>query len=341
MLDPRFYERGEPVGLDELEGLTGAVAAEGADRSRRFAGVATLDDADGDCVSFCGDKSFLAALGASAAGACFAPAFARGAAPLVCVLLVTAYPQYAYAMAAGRLTRPREHDGAEDDVHPSAMFEDGVVVGRGAVVGADVQVGGGTRIAPGAVIGPGVAIGRDCRIGAGARIGFALIGDRVHVHAGAVIGEPGFGAAPGPRGLIAMPQLGRVILQDDVRVGANSCVDRGAWGDTVVGERTKLDNLVHIGHNTHVGRDCVMAAYTGISGSCVIGDGCMFGGRAGVIDHVTIGAGARIAADAAIMKDVPAGESWAGSPARPNRIWLRQNAWLSRASRRHTGREGN
>jgi UDP-3-O-[3-hydroxymyristoyl] glucosamine N-acyltransferase len=333
MIDRRFHDVGPAIGLEELERLSGAVAEPGHDRGRSFGGVATLEAAAADCVAFCAGPPFVDALRRTRAGACFLTAALADQAPEGCVGLITAHPQYAYALAAGRLVTPRESDPG-CAVHPSAKLEDGVVVGYGATIGADAEIGEGTRIGAGAVIGPGVCIGRQCRVGPGAVIGFALIGDRVHIHAGAVIGEPGFGAAPGPRGLISLPQLGRVILQDDVRIGANSCVDRGAWDDTVIGERTKIDNLVHIGHNVVVGRDCVMAAYTGISGSCVIGDGCQFGGRAGVVDHIVIGAGARIAADAAVMKDVPAEESWAGSPARPIRTWLRQSAWLARASRR-------
>ena len=333
MLDRRFYDVGAPVRLGELERLTGATASMGSDHERMFASVATLDDATPACVSFCAGEAFANGLANTAAGACFVtPALVDWVA-VGCVALSTRYPQYAFAVVAERLVSPREHD-VTGGVHPSAGLEGDVTISRGATVGADVEIGEGSHIGPAAVIGPGVKIGRYCRIGPGAVIGFALIGDRVRIHAGAVIGEPGFGAAPGPQGLVSLPQLGRVILQDDVRIGANSCVDRGAWDDTVVGERTKVDNLVHIGHNVTVGRDCVMAAYTGISGSCVIGDGCMFGGRAGVIDHISIGSGARIGADAAVMKDVPAGESWAGSPARPIKTWLRQTAWLSRASRR-------
>ena len=333
MIDRRFYDVGVPIGRAELERLTGAAARGDPADERRFASVATLDAAEVDDVSFCAGTEFLGALERTRAGACFVVSALAERAPVGCVVLVTSHPQYAYALAAGRLVLPRETSPGDGAVHPSAELEDGVVVGHGAAIGADAQIGEGTRIGAGATIGPGVCIGRHCRIGPGAVIGFALIGDRVHIHAGAVIGEPGFGAAPGPRGLVSLPQLGRVILQDDVRIGANSCVDRGAWDDTIIGERTKIDNLVHIGHNVVVGRDCVMAAYTGISGSCVIGDGCQFGGRAGVVDHIKIGNGARIAADAAVMKDVPAGESWAGSPARPIKTWLRQSAWLARASR--------
>jgi UDP-3-O-[3-hydroxymyristoyl] glucosamine N-acyltransferase len=165
-------------------------------------------------------------------------------------------------------------------------------------------------------------------------VGFALIGDGVALSAGAVIGEAGFGAAAGPSGVVDVPQLGRVILQDNVTIGANSCVDRGAYDDTVVGENTKIDNLVHIAHNTRVGRNCVMAAYVGISGSVTIGDGVAFGGRAGVADHVSVGSGASIGAAAGVIRDIPAGEVWSGYPAKPVREWLRETAWLARSARR-------
>jgi UDP-3-O-[3-hydroxymyristoyl] glucosamine N-acyltransferase len=214
------------------------------------------------------------------------------------------------------------------------MLEEDVAVGAGAVIGPGASIGRGTQIGAGAVIGVGVAIGRQCAIGANAVIGFSLIGDRVRILAGAVIGEAGFGVAGGRGGAIDVPQLGRVILQDGVTVGANSCIDRGAFDDTVIGENTKIDNLVQVGHNVRIGRSCVLAAHTGISGSTTIGDGVRFGGRAGIADHLNIGDGAQVMAAAGLMHDIPAGETWGGIPAVPGRQWFRQVAWLNKISQR-------
>jgi UDP-3-O-[3-hydroxymyristoyl] glucosamine N-acyltransferase len=159
----------------------------------------------------------------------------------------------------------------------------------------------------------------------------------VRILAGAVIGEPGFGATAGPKGLIDIPQLGRVILQDGVTIGANTTVDRGAYDDTVIGENTKIDNLVQIAHNVRMGRNCVMAGQAGIAGSVNIGDGVQFGGHAGVADHLTIGSGARVGAGAGVIKDIPPGETWGGTPARPIRQWLKETAWLARMASRRGG----
>jgi UDP-3-O-[3-hydroxymyristoyl] glucosamine N-acyltransferase len=336
MPDPRFFEDLGPVTLSDLATVTGAALADPADGGRLVRSVSVIAGATADTITFVSDRKFVAQLADSKAGACFVTADVADALPAGCAGLVMAAPQVGYALAAARLHRPRIATG-EKGVHPTAQVEPQVLLGPGVVVGAGAQIGRGTRIGANTVIGPGVAIGRDCEISANVTIGFALIGDRVRVLAGAAIGEPGFGAAAGPSGLIDIPQLGRVILQDGVGVGANSCVDRGAFDDTVLGENTKIDNQVQIAHNVHVGRNCVMAAYTGISGSVTIGDGVQFGGRAGVADHVTIGDRARIGAAAAVFKDVPAGETWSGFPARPIRQWMRENAWLARQAGRREG----
>lgn len=335
MPDPRFFEDLGPVTLAELAAATGASLADPSVGDRRVRAVSILTGAESDTVTFAA-KAFLEELAGTRAGACFLLAKDADRAPATCAVLLTPSPQRAYALAAARLHRPRMMAG-HDAIAANASIEAGVTLGPGVIVGSGAQIGRGARIGANTVIGPGVAIGRDCDISPNVTIGFALIGDRVRILAGAVIGEPGFGATVGETGLIDIPQLGRVILQDGVTVGANSCIDRGAFDDTVIGENTKIDNLVQIAHNVRVGRNCVMAAHTGISGSVTTGDGVQFGGRAGVADHVTIGSGARIAAASGVMENVGAGETWGGYPARPIRQWMRETVWLRQQAARRGG----
>ncbi len=330
MPDPRFFDDMGPASLHELARLGGAELADASLGSRSIAHVAPLDAADGRAVSFFSDAKRRDAAAATQAGACFVRPEHRDLLAPGCAALLTAHPQAAWATAATRLHAPRRHEPLSASIHPDCELEDGVRLSPGVTVGQGARIGRGTHLSPGAVIGPGVTIGRDCLIGPNAVIGFAIIGDRVSIHAGAVIGEAGFGAAGGPRGVVDLPQLGRVVIQDGVTVGANSCIDRGAFTDTTIGENTKIDNLVHVAHNVRLGRNCVLAAYTGLSGSTVVGDGVAFGGKAGVADHLTIGSGASIGASASVFKDVPAGETWTGFPARPLKRWLRETAWLSR-----------
>jgi UDP-3-O-[3-hydroxymyristoyl] glucosamine N-acyltransferase len=333
--DPRFFDTLAPLALAAVAEDTGARLSRAADA--QIARAAVLAHAEADAVSFLSDRKLADAARETRAGACFVTERDAALLPQSCVALVTPQPRAAWAMTAQRLHRPKRLDAAQAAVHPDAMLEDGVVIGHGAVVGAGAQIGAGTEIGPYAVVGPGVAIGRRSQIGANAVVGFALIGDGVRIQASVVIGEPGFGVEIGPRGLIDVPQLGRVIIQDGVSIGTHTCVDRGAFDDTVIGENTKIDNLVQIAHNVVIGRNCFIAGHCGLSGSCVLGDGVQLGGRVGLADHVVIGSGARLAAAAGVMRDVPAGESWCGAPARPVRQFFREVAWLTRAASRKGG----
>jgi UDP-3-O-[3-hydroxymyristoyl] glucosamine N-acyltransferase len=214
-------------------------------------------------------------------------------------------------------------------VHPTARLESEIAIDPGAVIGPRVEIGTGSVIAANAVIGPDVLIGRDCVIGAGCSIMHALIGDRVVIHPGCRIGQDGFGYIPGSKPM-KVPQTGRVIIQNDVEIGAGTTIDRGGIRDTMIGEASKIDNLCQIGHNVVIGRHCVVVALSGLSGSVTLEDFAVLGGAVGLAPHVTIGRGARVAARSGVMNDIPAGETWGGYPAKPRMQWMRQQAVLAR-----------
>ena len=326
MPDPRFFETLSPLSVSDLAAQIGGEVERGGDRM--IASVAPLSSADGGAIAFLGDRKFAAALATTQAGCVIVPAEAKDAAPSSAAVIASRTPQASWAKASLALHRPILLDKAIS--RDEAAEDDSVVLEPGAILGQGVRIGRGSRIGANSVIAPGVQIGRDCVIGANVSVAFALIGDRVKLYAGARIGEAGFGATGTAAGVIDIPQLGRVILQDGVTVGANSCIDRGAYDDTVIGENTKIDNLVMVGHNCVIGRNCLLVANTGISGSVTVGDNVIFGGKAGIGDHITIGEGARVAAGAGVLADVPAGETWSGYPARPIRQFLRETVWLAK-----------
>lgn len=337
MTEPEFFVPARRFEVSEIAALTGARLLDESHSGIAVTRLAPVSQGGEDALVFIDGRRNAASLDALRAAAVLCTEEMAGRVPAGIAVLATPRPQQAFAAVARLLfpaaMRPQPVTGETGiSVHAvlasDAVLEDGVVIEAGAVVGAGAAIGRGTVVGPHAVIGKGCHVGRDCYIGANVTLQCAILGDRVIVHPGAQIGQDGFGFLPGARGLEKNPQIGRVIIQDDVEIGSNTTVDRGALSDTVIGEGTKIDNLVQVAHNVRIGRGCVIAGHCGLSGSVTLGDHVMLGGRVGIADHITVGDRAQLAASSGVMTDIPAGERWAGSPAQPMRQAFREIAAL-------------
>lgn len=339
MNHPGFFDIAGPFALSEIAEATGSELRDGTDGARKFKSVKPLSDAGPDDVTFLDNRKYFPQLAGTNAGACLILPDLADEVPENTAALITPKPYRGFARALQLFYPDAMHPkaaraGGAELVDPSAEIEEGVLIEPGAVIGPEAQIGSGSRIAAGAVIGYRVAIGRGCYIGATTVVTNALVGDRVTLHAGVKIGQDGFGFAMGAEGHLKVPQIGRVIIQDDVEIGAGCTIDRGSLNDTIIGEGTKIDNLVQIGHNVVMGRGCVIVAQTGISGSSVLGDFVVMGGQSGLVGHIKVGSGAQIAGASHVKDDVPPRGRVGGTPARPFRQWAREIAAVTRLAQR-------
>lgn len=316
MADPRFFPAPPPVALGVLAEKAEATLADKSCHLYQITDVAPLDAAAEGQVSFLDNVKYKEKFAETKAGACFVREEFVALAPKGVRCLVSANPYRSYALAAQHLYP--EHKPAQTVISPSA------------VVDSTAKLGNGCYIEPNVYIGPNVELGDNCRVRSGASITHALIGHNVHIYPGVRIGQDGFGFAMDQRGFVKVPQLGRVIIGNGVEIGANSCIDRGALGDTVIGDGTWIDNLVQIAHNVKIGKNCILIAQCGIAGSTVLEDFVIIAAQSGVAGHLHLARGARIGAKSGVMRDVGAGEEVLGIPALPKREFFRQTATLTK-----------
>lgn len=337
-----FFDRSGPFTVDAIAHAIGATLIDGVDRRRKIEDVRPLQTAGPEHLSFFENKKYLCALGATAAGACIVANNFVSRAPTATITLTAPAPYRAFARAMtlfyGDALRTKAAATPADPhipmVHPSARVDVGCTIEPGAVIGREAVIGAGTTVAAGAVVGYRVVLGKNCYIGANSTITHAIIGDGAIIHSGVRIGQDGFGFAMSQQGHEKIPQIGCVRIGNDVEIGSNSTVDRGSLMDTVIGEGTKIDNLVQIAHNVVIGAHCIIVAQSGVAGSAQLGNFVVMGAHSGVLGHVKIGDGAYIAGMAHVKDDVAAGTKMGGTPARPFSDWAREVAALKNLSRK-------
>ncbi len=333
MADSPFFSVSGPFTLAELAETAQADLMDGADGSKQISDIAPLDTAGGDAISFIDNRRYIEAFTKTGAGACIAEAKLADQAPSGTSILLSETPYLAFAhVARAFYPAPKVEAGISPGASVDAMatLGKGCRIDPGAVIGAGSRIGERCHIGANAVIGEGVVIGDDCSIGASASVSHSILADRVYIYPGARIGQEGFGFASSAAGHLRIPQVGRVIIHDDVEVGANTTIDRGSGSDTIIGAGCMIDNQVQIAHNVQLGRCCVIVAQVGISGSTKLGDYVVCAGQVGFSGHLNIGDGVNLAARSGVIHDLEAGETYGGAPAVPIMQWRRQTVAIAR-----------
>lgn len=319
MIDESFHKKSAEYSLQQLAELTGCTIFDPTHKALIIKNVAPIDTASEGDITFLQNVKYTQTLEYTKATAIIISEKYVAHLPRNIAALITDNPYAAYAKIAQKFYPEQK----------SAQL-----ISERAYISPSAQIGAGTVIMANATIGDNVIIGENCTIHPNVAISHAVIGNNCIIHHGAAIGQDGFGFAFDIAAFVKVPQLGRVIIENDVEIGANTTIDRGAAPDTIIGQGTKLDNLIQIGHNVKIGKHCVIAAHTGISGSTEIGNYCMIGGQVGIAGHLKIGNKVQIAAQSGIMRNVEDGEALGGSPAVPMKQFLRQAAMLAKLAKK-------
>ena len=337
MVDKHFYNVKENVTLAQIAEVTSAVLTDANKQNERIADIATMATAGADDICFFYDRKNREKAASMRAKACVTTEDLQQYVPQGVVVLTCDNPKIAFIKLNEYMyseKKPQAQIDASAKIAATAQIGANCFIGANAVIGDNVEIGDNCTIEPNAVIAQGCKIGANCRIGSNASIAYSIIGNNCYIYTGARIGADGFGFQLMAGQHHRIPQLGRVIIGNDVEVGANTCIDRGALDDTVIGDGTRIDNLVQIAHNDKLGRGCVIVSQVGIAGSCTLGDYVVLGGQVGLADHLNIGSGAQVAAQSGAMRDIEAGAVMMGSPCVPFKDYMRQVSFVQKNSKK-------
>jgi len=333
MADVNFFKNCGPFSANDLAEHTQSKII--GDATVKVTDINTLESAKSGEISFFSNSKYKRAFAQTKASVCICDDASIELAPRGMTLLVNSNPYAAYALVTQKFYKPLP---AQATIAKTAVLDASASIGVKthisdfAVIGRNVKIGSNCFIGANTVLCDGVSIGDNTKIMHNVTISHTLIGNNCAIYSGCRIGQDGFGYAPSSLGITKVEQLGRVVIGNHVEIGANSTIDRGAIEDTIIGDGTKIDNLVQIGHNVQIGRNCFIVAQVGIAGSVIIEDGVMIGGQSGIAGHLTIGKGCMLAAKSGIMSDLEPGSTVGGSPAVPVKQWLRITAMLKKMS---------
>lgn len=340
--DPRFHDVADALTLAEISDASGVALPSDVDPSLMFTGLGGLSEAGPQTISFLANPKYAVHLPETKAGAVLVQPQDATRVPDGTIAWVTPKPYLDFSKIS-RVFHPEPSlvpdVAATAHIHASAQLGQGVRIEQGAVIGSNVRIGDGVWVGYNTVIDRGCTIGSGTRIAPNCYIGFTDIGSECRIGPGAMIGTRGFGVATDGAGHIELPQVGAVKIGDNVEIGANTCIDRGMGPDTIIGDGTKIDNLVQIAHNVRIGRHCILAGQGGIAGSTVLEDFVICGAQVGIAGHLTVGAGAQIGGKSGVSKSVAPGEKVTGYPARPAQQWLRQHVFISSLMKKSKGGE--